>query len=318
VLVVAAGLCAATSAVLGQSTETTLQAMTVTIPFFVTDQQGSPVRGIVPSDLSIREDKEAQAVVGLRGPTELPLRLAVVIQDSGSMRHNSLLQPTLTALPAFLRSVMVGDKDRAFFESFSNRVHASNWMDVAAGSRVSFKLHPRGMSALYDAIKSACTEMDADSTWPARRILLVIADGRDNASRVSDYAAKAAILRSHSALFVLLIGPQVGVWTGLPDYSTREFLKDVADESGGGFVANPQGGAPPGWAPPARLTEDQNSDTNPQVALARTEQWVNGMYAVVFVPTPSKRTKPHHSLEIELVPKSRGWLIHSPKGYDDY
>ncbi|MGH9735673.1 MAG: hypothetical protein ACRD8A_13915 [Candidatus Acidiferrales bacterium] len=136
---------------------------------------GCSVRGIVASELSIHEDKgPPNAVVALHEPTQLPLRLAVVIQASGSMKDNALLQPALAALPVFLRSVMIGKSDRAFFETFGKTVHSTNWMDVVAASGVAIKLYPRSLSALYDAIESACTEMDADSAWPARRAILLL------------------------------------------------------------------------------------------------------------------------------------------------
>jgi hypothetical protein len=283
----------------------------VTIPFFVTDRKGAPVTGIAPSDLVIRDDKLPVSAMTLRGPGDLPLRLAVVIQDSGMMRDNPFLSPTLAALPQFLRTVMSGSNDRVFLETFSDHVHASNWMTFEQVSRVSFDLRPWGMSALYDALESACAQLDADSTWPARRVVLFIGDGHDNHSRTSDDAAKAAILRSRSALFVLLIGPRAGAGP-VPDYLAGELLKDVADESGGASIAIPRH-----WAPSFRLGEPVDVRESPATALVEIGGWIRGMYALSYIPAPSGHKKPHHAVKIKLVAKRGEWRMHAVKHYEE-
>lgn len=309
--VVIAVLCAASSTLLGQSAQPEREATSVTIPFFVTDAGDAPVQSIVASDLSIRDDKALpKAILALHGPTELPLRLAVVIQDSGSMKDNSLLPPTLAALPVFLRSVMISKSDQVFFETFGRGVHSTNWMDVVAGSRLSFKIQPRGISALYDAVESACMNIEADSTWPARRVILLITDGHDYGSHANQDAVTNAILRSRSVLFVLKIGPQVGLSPFPEFFSATKFLQDVVDETGGAFVAGP-----PYWPSLGSGELERTGNEHPARALAKIGEWVNGMYAITYLPAEPPIKDQRRKVRIEAVSKRGRWHFHAPELY---
>ncbi|MBO0910278.1 MAG: VWA domain-containing protein [Acidobacteria bacterium] len=203
----------------------------VNLLFIAMDKHGKFVRDLNQHDFSILDDhKPPQSIVRFSQETDLPLRMGLLVDTSGSVHGR--FQFEQEAATGFLQHVIRHHYDRAFVMGFNahGEVAQDFTDDVSQLSAGIQRLENGGGTALYDAIYSACKEklLKEDSgDRPMRRALIIVSDGEDNQS---DHTLAQAIYMAERA--------QVIIYTISTDDSGLilrgdRTLEQIADATGG-------------------------------------------------------------------------------------
>ena len=167
-------------------TSITLDVNRVNMLFTVSDKKGRFVTDLAKEDFLITEEKKPQQIVEFVAETDLPLRLAVLIDTSNSIRDRFRFQQE--AAVEFVNSVM-RPQDKAVIVSFDSgpELVADLTGDVPKLTQAIRSLRPGGGTSFYDAIFMACREklQQDQPRHKFRRALIVLSDGDDNNSRYS-------------------------------------------------------------------------------------------------------------------------------------
>ncbi|HLY62399.1 MAG TPA: VWA domain-containing protein [Terriglobia bacterium] len=152
----------------------------VVLPVSVIDKKGHRVENLQKDDFKVYEDGAAQQVT-VFSHADIPVTMGIVIDDSGSMR------PKRAAVnAAALTFVKTSNpQDQVFVVNFNDVYYldtpgdfASNIEDLNSALN---KIDSRGGTALRDAVYASLDHMKLGNR--DKKVLLVITDGEDNASR---------------------------------------------------------------------------------------------------------------------------------------
>src|SRR5581483_10962270 len=164
-----------------------LDVTRVNMLFTVTDKKGRFVTDLARDDFEIVENKKSQKIQEFTAETDLPLRLAILIDTSNSIRDRFRFEQE--AAIQFINSVVRPRQDKAMVVSFDTSVDlVTDLIDdvekLGTGIR---SLRPGGGTALYDAIYYSCREklQQDQPLHKFRRALIIVSDGDDNQSQVS-------------------------------------------------------------------------------------------------------------------------------------
>jgi len=155
----------------------------VAVQLAVTDHSGKPVRELSRDDLQILDNGKPAAITQIRREDEVPLRLALVVDWSDSMRKDLGFERKVAL--DFLRTALRPDTDRAMVVGFRYRVEVTQPLtgDV---QRLEAGLRPVAgvsLSSVYDALIAATDALrNADPSLPQRRAIVLLSDGEDNVS----------------------------------------------------------------------------------------------------------------------------------------
>ncbi|MDP8982025.1 MAG: VWA domain-containing protein [Acidobacteriota bacterium] len=162
-----------------------LDVTRVNMLFTVTDKKGRFITDLTKDDFEIFENKKPQQILEFAAETNLPLRLAVLIDTSNSIRERFKFQQE--AATAFIDGVVRPRQDKAMVVSFDAAAElvADLTDDTNALNKAVMNLRPGGGTAFYDAIFFACRErlMLDQPLYKFRRAMVVLSDGDDNQSR---------------------------------------------------------------------------------------------------------------------------------------
>lgn len=175
----------------------TLDVSRVNMLFTVSDKKGRFVTDLTRSDFEIVESKRPQAIMEFTAETDLPLRLAILVDTSNSIRDRFRFQQE--AAVDFIRSVM-RPQDKAIVVSFdtSTELIADLTDDVRKLESSVRSLRPGGGTSLYDAVFFSCRDklMMDQPRDKFRRAMVILSDGDDNQSR---YTRDQALEMAHKA-----------------------------------------------------------------------------------------------------------------------
>lgn len=165
----------------------------VELPVTVLDD-GKPVEGLKKADFEVLEDGVAQAISHFSLQRDLPIRLGLVLDTSGSMEKT--LPEVQRVVMGFLRNLL-RPQDRAYVISFSDRPALIEGFTADFGSleRALLALKADRETALYDAVVYGLFQF---SGVRGRKAMIVLTDGEDNASkmeydRMLDYARRSGV-----------------------------------------------------------------------------------------------------------------------------
>ena len=155
----------------------------VNILYTVSDKKGRFVTDLSKEDFDIVENKKKQNILEFTAETELPLRLAILVDTSNSIRDRfRFIQEAATD---FINTAM-RTQDKGIIVSFdtSAELAADLTADKAILERAVRNLRPGGGTALYDAIFFACRDklMQDQPRDKFRRAVVILSDGEDNQS----------------------------------------------------------------------------------------------------------------------------------------
>src|ERR1700674_1217867 len=94
----------------------TVDVTRVNLLYTVTDKKGRFVSNLIKDDFEILENKKPQRILEFTAETNLPLRLAILIDTSNSIRDRFRFQQE--AATRFIASVMRPGQDKAMVVSF--------------------------------------------------------------------------------------------------------------------------------------------------------------------------------------------------------
>lgn len=207
----------------------TVDVTRVNLLYTVTDKKGRFVSDLTRNDFEIIENKKPQQILEFTAETDLPLRIAVLVDTSNSIRERfHFIQE---AAMDFVTTVMRPGKDKALVVSFdtSPELVADLTDDSVAITKAIRDLRPGGGTALYDAIFYACRDklMKDQPRDKFRRAIVILSDGDDNQSR---YTREQALEMAHKADAVIYT-----ISTNIThlDTSGDKVLRRYAEETGG-------------------------------------------------------------------------------------
>jgi VWFA-related protein len=159
----------------------------VNVLFTVTDKKGRFITDLGKDDFVVTENKKPQVIQEFTAETDLPLRIAILIDTSNSIRDRFKFEQE--AAVEFINSVLRPKEDRAMVVSFDTSAElVSDLIDDPENLAKSIRnLRPGGGTALYDAIYFACRDrlQQDQPRHKFRRAVIIVSDGDDNQSRVT-------------------------------------------------------------------------------------------------------------------------------------
>jgi VWFA-related protein len=159
----------------------------VNILFTVTDKKGRFITDLNRTDFEVVENKRAQNILEFTAETDLPLRMAILVDTSNSIRDR--FRFIQEAAVEFINSVMRPKQDKALVVSFDTQAElVADLIDEPDQLGTAIRdLRPGGGTSLYDAIYFACRDkLGAEQPrHKFRRAMVILSDGEDNQSRVT-------------------------------------------------------------------------------------------------------------------------------------
>lgn len=214
-----------------QSSQIRVRVEVVNVPVTVLDKRGRPVIDLTKNDFEVYEDGVKQDIRYFYRGTRPPLRIGLILDTSNSARR--ALQFEKDAASEFVFNILQGrnskhqiylqtyDETSSIIQDFTNDPEVLN--ERIRG------LKAGGGKALFDAIYFACKEKMLKTGPPAemRRVLVVVADGRDIHSQ---HTLEEALSMAHRAETVLYtIGNTAFGYANPGD----KVLARLAEDSGG-------------------------------------------------------------------------------------
>jgi Ca-activated chloride channel homolog len=196
----------------------------IEFPVTVLDRQGRPVRGLEKHEMVVKENGRTVELAQFGFSENLPLSIGILIDQSGSMSDR--LEEARQAGIGFLERVMKPG-DQAFAGGFAwSASDLSPLVSEAASLRAQFDRMDRaeGGTALHDAIISGLYRF---RNVTGRKALVVITDGDDTASRISQDEMVKYVRASRVPLYF------IGVGLSKLDFRTSRKLRRLSDETGG-------------------------------------------------------------------------------------
>jgi VWFA-related protein len=210
----------------------TVDVEEVRVTFTVVDEGGERVMDLTEDDVRIYEDGVRQEIESFEAQTELPLTLVLAVDTSNSVRQK--LEFEQEAAIEFFFRVIERRRDQAMLVTFDSMVQViedfTNSPEILA--EAVRKVRIGGSSALYDAIYLAVTQRVAAEPPGARRVMVVISDGDDNASQKTRDEALEAALRHDVVIYTLSTNAIVS-FESTRELEGNDLLRDLADQTGG-------------------------------------------------------------------------------------
>jgi len=202
----------------------------VNVLFIATDRHGKFVRNLNQNDFSILDDhKPPESILSFTRETDLPLELGLLIDTSGSV--HSRFDFEQTAAVSFLEQTIRPNFDKAFVMGFSARSQlmqdfTDNVSLLSAGVH---RLEDGGGTALYDAIYKACRDklIKDRGERPVRHAIIIVSDGEDNQSEVSQAQAVEMAQRAEVIIYAISTDDSGLILRG------DKVLQQLADATGG-------------------------------------------------------------------------------------
>lgn len=147
----------------------------------ILDSKGQLVSGLDKSNFRVTEDGIPQSIVSVQH-RDTPVSIGLLVDNSGSMR--SKRAAVASAALDLVKASNPGDE--TFVINFSDQAYLDQEFtsDLGLLQNALAHLSLSGGTALYDTIVTAADKMERKAAHP-RRVLIVITDGEDNASRLS-------------------------------------------------------------------------------------------------------------------------------------
>lgn len=197
----------------------------------IADEAGQFVGDLKRNDFRVFENKIEQSI-SVFTREDVPVTMGLVIDNSGSMREKR--EQVNAAAMTFVKTS--NPQDEAFVVNFNDEYYLDTDGDFTSDQKdlqnALSRIDTRGSTALYDAVIGSLDHLK--KAHKDKRVLLVITDGDDDASRKSLSDTMKAAQQSNAAIYA------IGVFSAddrkndkkMVRRSTKE-LHDLADVTGG-------------------------------------------------------------------------------------
>jgi VWFA-related protein len=147
----------------------------------VLDNKGKLVNDLTKNNFRVFEDKTLQPIISLQHQ-DAPVSIGLLVDDSGSMstKRAAVVSAALDLVKAS------NPQDETLVIDFSDQAYLDQdfTSDLDTLQRGLSHLSLSGGTALYDTVVTAADKMERSATRP-RKVLIVITDGDDNASKLT-------------------------------------------------------------------------------------------------------------------------------------
>jgi Ca-activated chloride channel homolog len=269
----------------------TLDVTRVGMQFTVSDKKGRFVNDLLKDDFEITEGKKPQTIVEFTSESNLPLRLAILIDTSNSIRDRFKFQQE--AATDFVNAVIRPRQDKAIVVSFDMSAELVQDLtdDTQKLADAIRGLRPGGGTAMYDAVFFACRDklVQDQPLEKYRRAMVILSDGEDNQSRWTREQALEMAHKSDVVIYAISTN-RSGVET-----DGDKILKYFAQETGGlaFFPFKAQD-----------MAQDFENIANE----------LRHQYAVLFRPEPFKADGLYHAVKV-VVKNHKDLIVRARHGY---
>ncbi|MGA2212007.1 MAG: VWA domain-containing protein [Bryobacteraceae bacterium] len=275
----------------GDRTRITLDVSRVNMLYTVSDKKGRFVTDLTRNDFEVFESKKPQVIIEFAAESDLPLRLAILIDTSNSVRDRFHFQQE--AATAFIDGTVRPEHDKALIVSFDTAAELVTDLTGNIGDleKAVENLRPGGGTALYDAIFFACRDklMQDQPLYKFRRAMVVLSDGEDNQSR---YTRDQALEMAQKAdVNVYTISTNITRIETDGDKVLRYFAQETGGQSFFPFKA---------------------SDLNQDFENIANE--LRHQYNIFYRPEPLKVDGLYHPVEIRVKGR-KDLIVRARKGY---
>jgi len=169
----------------------------------VTDQRGAPIGGLTKEEFKVFEDGKEQKIAVFARESEMPLSIVLGIDASLSTRKDLPLE--LESAKKFAHAILRQQDGMALFQ-FSEIVQEvlPFTSDLRAIDRAITHVHTGAATALYDAVYLGS---DALTRRQGRKVMVVITDGGDTASKINYQEALRATQIAEAILYPIIMVP---------------------------------------------------------------------------------------------------------------
>jgi VWFA-related protein len=260
----------------------------VHVSFTVEDRHNRPVRNIASDEIRLFDDGDpVDGLTSFGENSDLPLRLALLVDCSDSMRKN--FRQERRAAEDFAQRLLRPNVDSLLLVDFAGQ---SSLSDVSGTPHlVSAKiegLEAAGHTALYDAIYEASTALGkGNETQPVRRVMILLSDGEDNDSRHGRAEALELVQRSDIVIYAITAHSR------RYEYQGDAILRHITEATGGrAFVLG--------------------SFDQAEKAFTQIEAELRTQYSLTFRPMPLNRCG-FHNLQVRY--RDRKMRVRARDGY---
>jgi Ca-activated chloride channel homolog len=259
----------------------------------VKDQRGAYVSGLTQGAFSVVEDGLAQTVHFFTD-TDTPVTVGLLVDSSASMYPNRRV--VIAGATSFAEAS--SSRDEIFALAFNEDVYpvlppTAPFTNDATVLRAALEHHvtARGRTALYDAISTGVSYLSRGTR--ERKVLVVLSDGGDNASRATQEASVRKALASNAVIYTIAL-----VLPGVRD-ANPTLLKELAQASGGESFR-------PDTDAPREIGE----------ALGQIARDIRHTYTIGYTSTNTARDGAFRRVRVVVpAPPGRSLVIRSRAGY---
>jgi VWFA-related protein len=262
----------------------------------VSDPQGQFVFDLKQGNFRVFEEKTEQKI-SLFSRDDIPVTMGLVVDNSGSMRDKR--EQVNAAAMTFVRTS--NPQDESFVVNFNDEYYLDTEGDFTSDQKelndALSRIDTRGSTALYDAVIGSLGHVKKGHK--DKRVLLVVTDGDDDASRKSFEDAIKAAQQSNATIYT------IGVFSaddrknskGMIRHS-KKVLTQLAQATGGQAYF------------PESL--DQVTPVCEQVARE-----IRNQYTIGYYPTNTARDGMFRTVHVDVIPpRGRGKMsVRTRTGY---
>jgi Ca-activated chloride channel family protein len=195
----------------------------------VTDERGAPVAGLIKDNFQLLEDGRQQTIAVFDRESELPLSIVLDIDTSLSTRKDLPLE--LNSARRFVRAILRPVDALSLYE-FSEIVDEviPFTSDLKMIDRGIDRLHPGAATALYDALFLGAGALEDRK---GRKVMVVITDGGDTASKTNYQEALRAAQQAEAIVYSIIVVP-IEASAGR-DTGGEHALIQISEDTGGKY-----------------------------------------------------------------------------------
>jgi Ca-activated chloride channel homolog len=247
----------------------------------VADDKGQFVHDLKQDNFRVFEDKVEQKI-SLFSRDDTPVTVGLVIDNSGSMREKRA-QVNAAAL-TFVRTS--NPQDEVFVVNFNDEFYLDLNEDFTSDTKelndALSRIDSRGSTALYDAVIGSLDHLKKGHK--DKRVLLVVTDGDDNASRKSfEYTVKAA-QESDATIYA------IGVFSAEDRQHDKSMVRHSKKDLT--LLARATGGL-------AYFPEDLDQV---EAICTQVAHDIRNQYMLGYYPTNTARDGTYRTVQVQLLP----------------
>jgi VWFA-related protein len=261
--------------------------------FFGVSNHGRMVNDLELSNLQILDaDKAPERVVQFAPQSKLPLRLALLIDTSGSVHERFSFEKRAAA--RFIQRVLNPDLDLAYVAGFSlsPTVTQDFSPDPALLGKGIERLSEGGGTSLFDAVSFSCSKLAAyPDDERVARALVILSDGEDNSSHTT--LKQNILMAEKTGVTIYIVSTREGNGTKT---DADKMLELMAERSGGEAMF-----------PGDMMTLDKTLDKLREVIRSR--------YFIAYKPANFQPDGSYRTIKIVAEKNGKRLQVRARKGY---